>query len=477
MKKYIIYPENLNMERLLENYNLSPTRKKNITLKSIKLVSRLFINNYNRHNFNELGYTTIGSKYKKKLLNNDYNFVHELLTTGPDPIIEIEKSYKVGESSKLHRLKIKYRTSAPSILVLEQQHNSKTSLSFLDNQFTQNTLSLDPKVYELLFNLYNELNNKITTDMEKSLLKYYIGRNINIIEDINNGIYIYNKSITNLRYNSTITSINKIIRPYLLCNGKTLSIVDINTSQPYILASILNNNFIISKEVGYNINTIYKNLGGVILFPRFLKGNEVGIEKFRQSPFHQDFYSHVLIKELGRKPTIEERDKLKSKTMQFLFFNKSVARDKRELGYLKRQFPSINSIITKFLNIIGSTKFAYLLQRTESYLVLENVCKDFHIKYPEAPFFTIHDAVLTTAEYSEALNDIMFDQLYSITRIVPGLKIEHPNLDIIPSDYIINRVKNKIVKRSKKIKHINDAVEVFEYNIKKTDELINRLKK
>ena len=163
--------------------------------------------------------------------------------------------------------------------------------------------------------------------------------------------------------------------------------------------------------------------------------------------------------------------------MQFLFFNKSVARDKRELGYLKRQFPSINSIITKFLNIIGSTKFAYLLQRTESYLVLENVCKDFHIKYPEAPFFTIHDAVLTTAEYSEALNDIMFDQLYSITRIVPGLKIEHPNLDIIPSDYIINRVKNKIVKRSKKIKHINDAVEVFEYNIKKTDELINRLKK
>ena len=95
MKKYIIYPENLNMERLLENYNLSPTRKKNITLKSIKLVSRLFINNYNRHNFNELGYTTIGSKYKKKLLNNDYNFVHELLTTGPDPIIEIEKSYKL----------------------------------------------------------------------------------------------------------------------------------------------------------------------------------------------------------------------------------------------------------------------------------------------------------------------------------------------------------------------------------------------
>lgn len=477
MKKQIFYPQNLDLERLLEGYDLSPTRRRNVTLKTLKMVSILFITNYNSHRFNEKGYTTFSSRFKKKLLNNDYKLVHDLLTKGPDPILEINVQYKVGKSCKLHRLVYKYRTSVPSRIVIHQQQNSESSSSFLDDQFTQNVLTLDIRVYELLFNLYNELDSGTKTGIEKVLLKNYIGRNLNIIDDIDNGIYLNNQSRTNLRYNSTITSLNKVVRPFLLCNGHTLSIVDIKSSQPYILASILNNQFLKSKDVGYNIKTIYPHIPASILFPRFLKGKGAGIEKFRQSPFHQDFYSYVLLKELGRESTKEERDKLKYKTMQFLFFNNSTARDDGEIGYLKRQFPSIDAVITQFLNIIGKRRFAYLLQRTESYLVLDKVCKEFHLRYPEAPFFTIHDAVMTTVDYSKELNAIMYHQLYSSTGIVPGLKIEPPILDIFPSDYSINRVKNKILKRSKEIKHIDEAVEVLDINIKKTDELIHKMSK
>jgi len=395
---------------------------------------------------------------------------------GDLPVIEIDSYYKVGDKCKLHRLSEYYQKSDPAYFEYEEMNlvSNKSKTPMLDQQFKSNILSFDNRVYTYLTNFYNELEPLLENDIQRILLKNYIGRNLNIIDDIHNDVLLYKQSLSNLRYNSSITSLNRIIRPFLLCNDATLVIVDVKSAQPYILASILNNEFLASKNRGYNIETIYR-VGGSILFPRFLKGNEPEIEKFKQLPFENDFYSYVLLEELGRNPTKEERDRLKHKTMQFLFFNNSRARDRVELGYLKRQFPAINSIITQFLNIIGGKKFSYLLQRTESYLILDIVCKEFHIKYPEAPFFTIHDAVLTTADYSNGLKDIMFDQLYSITGVVPGLKMEHPNLDVFPSDYTINRVKDKIIKRSKEIKHINNAVEVLDINIKKTDDFINKM--
>jgi len=437
------------------------------------MVSKLFITNYNLHRFNKSGYTSISSAYKKKLLNNDYRLVHDILTTGPDPIMEIKDKYKVGESPKLHRLNPKYRESAPSTLELPEQSSYETTLPFLDYQFSQNRLSLDPRVYELLFNLYTKIDSEILPENHRILLKNYIGRNLNIIDDIDNGIIHFNRSRANLRYNSTITSLNKIVRPFLLCNGRPLVSVDIKASQVYILASILKNDFFSCKDSGYNIGTIYPKVPGSILFPRFLKGKEAGIEEFRRLPFHQDFYSYVLTRELGRTPTTEERDKLKMKTMQFLFFNNSAARSKNELVYFKRLFPSIDAIITQFLNIIGNSRFSYLLQRSESYLVLENICKEFYKRYPEAPIFTIHDAVLTTADFSTELYEMMFDILHSITGILPGLKIELPNLNVIPSDNSINRVKSKIERRSRKIKQIDKAIEVMDINIKRIDEFLS----
>ena len=89
------------------------------------------------------------------------------------------------------------------------------------------------------------------------------------------------------------------------------------------------------------------------MFPRFLEGKDVGINKYRDIPFYNDFYSHVLNNELGRKPTKIEKERLKRKTMQFLFFNNAKDKRKNELKFLVRKYPSINSFITSCLNVIG----------------------------------------------------------------------------------------------------------------------------
>jgi hypothetical protein len=472
--KTLLYPQNLNVDNLLSNYELSSTKRKNLETRIIKIVSVLYPTNYNLHRFKEDGFTTLSSKFKKRILNNEYEFVHKILTEGHEPIIEIKKSYKVGKYPKSYRLNEKYRNSTMAKFKFKPPKTTKikTKESILDNQFKINNLSIHPNVNEFLYNLYRSVLSNLNSDNETTILKNYIGRNLNIIDDINNGNLYYNRSYSNNRFNSSITSLNKTTRPFVLVNNKPLISIDIKSSQPYILASTLDCNFY-SNKGQYNYYSIGP-VGGSILFPRFLKGKEKGIEQYRNISFEDDFYSIVLRNELGREPTTIERNRLKHKTMQFLFYNNPKAKEKTELSYLVNQFPQINDFICSCLDMIGEKRFAYLLQRAESFLVLDTVCVEFQSKIKSAPFFTIHDAVLTTEEHYEELYKIMYEQLRLMTGINPGIKIEKHSLEVIPSNDIIEIVTEKIIKRSKKIKSIEKAVGIFDYNIEKTEKLIER---
>ncbi len=474
--KTLLYPQNLDVDKLLSNYDLSPTKRKNIKTRIIKIVSVLYPTNYNLHRFKAGGFTHLGSKFKKRILNNEYEFVHKLLTEGKDPIIKIKKNYKVGGYSKLHRLNEKYRNGLMAKFNLKppNQQKVKTNESILDIQFNTNKLSIHPNVKEFLYNLYHSVLTNLKKDKEITLLKNYIGRNLNIIEEINVGKFYNNRSYSNNRFNSSITSLNKLVRPFLLVNNKPLVSVDIKSSQPYLLASLLDVNFYNKDNNNkYNYYSVGP-VGGSILFPRFLEGKEKGIEQYRNISFEDDFYSIVLRNELGREPTTIERNRLKHKTMQFLFYNNPKAKQKSELKYLVKQFPKINDFIVSCLNSVGVKRFSYLLQRAESFLVLDTVCVEFNNKYKSAPFFTIHDAVLTTEEHYKELHRIMFEQLKLMTGINPGLKIEKHSLEIIPSIDSIKYITDKIIKRSKKIKVLNNTSGVFDYNIAKTEELINQ---
>jgi hypothetical protein len=474
--KTILYPQNFNVDELLSKYELSRTRRKNLEIRIIKIVSVLYPTNYNLHRFKADGFTHLSSKFKKTILNNDYEFVHKILTGGKEPIIKIKKSYKVGGYSKLHRLNEKYRNSTKDKFYFKPPKTTKvkTNQTLLDSQFSSNKISIHPNSIEFLNNLYHIVITNLKKDKEIILLKNYIGRNLYIIEDINNGKFYNNRSYSNNRYNSSITSLNKLVRPFLLVNDKPLISVDIKSSQPYLLASLLDINFY--KEENKNKYNYYSvgPVGGSILFPQYLERKEKGIEQYQNISFEDDFYSIVLRNELGREPTIIERNSLKHKTMQFLFYNNSKAKEKTELSYLVKQFPQINEFIVACLNGVGVKRFSYLLQRAESFLVLDTVCVEFNNKFKSAPFFTIHDAVLTTEENYEELYRIMFDQLKLMTGINPGLKIEKHSLDVTPSNDSVKYVTEKIIKQSKQIKVLNNTTGVFDYNIAKTEELITQ---
>lgn len=81
------------------------------------------------------------------------------------------------------------------------------------------------------------------------------------IEKIKSGEFNPIVSASNHRLNTLFTSLPKILRGFIVCNGKTLHNIDINASQPYMLATIINNDFLLNEQLGqYNLYTIYPDL-------------------------------------------------------------------------------------------------------------------------------------------------------------------------------------------------------------------------
>ena len=327
--KILSYPQNIGLERLYKENGYSPTVRKNMIIRTLKIISKLTPTNYNTYRFNKQGYVYLSSRFKKRVLGNYYSDFHKEVTEGKNPIVEMSSHYEVGKESKLYRLSKTYLNSPVQQFQYKDRRVKEIKKSdFLSKQFSLHKLSFDNNVYTYLLNLHSEIGNRIKGDKQKVLLDNYIGRNLSIVDDINGNEIFYGRSKTNYRYYSSLTSLNRIIRPFILVNDKRLYSIDIKSSQPYILATILDSNYYNGKNVQYNKNKINKGIGGIILFPRFLEGKDVGIQKYRDIPYYDDFYSHVLKNELGREPTKIERERLKQKTMQFLFFNNSKAKGK-----------------------------------------------------------------------------------------------------------------------------------------------------
>jgi len=106
-------------------------------------------------------------------------------------------------------------------------------------------------------------------------------------------------------------------------------------------------------------------------------------------------------------------------------------------------------------------------------LVLDVISKEFNKSFPNEPFFTIHDAILTTEKNSEYVFNLMEKRLEEYTGIRPGLKLEEPDTSLIPSEYDIQRITEKIILRSKKLSNVYNAVEVLESNLIRMEQLLS----
>jgi predicted transcriptional regulator len=255
-----------------------------------------------------------------------------------------------------------------------------------------------------------------------------------------------------------------------------------------VYQELIMNNKIINKsdinEIGYSINysdnTIYNYQSsntmttGVtppIMWCTFFNTIDTGgIKNYIQSPFNDDFYLHtVKIKfpELSSEELSKKRDEMKMNMMYFLFDNKTQHRKNNMIiQLLSSVYPSVEEWINNIHSTIGKEKFAYILQRSESYLILNEICREFYSLNPSIPLFTIHDAILTYDEYIPELTSLILRRCKEITGIEVGCKISAPEINCNPTSDEIKHIWNKIknINTEKKFKQLEG---VFENNILK----------
>lgn len=390
-----------------------------------------------------------------------------------------------NELELVHRIKIANTSYQDNIEMMERY-------DFLLNQFNEHTISFDPSVFEYIANMYRQLKRKVVKDnkYQMAVIHNMIGRWLYFVDKVNDGELNPMVSGKNHRLNSLFTLIPKNIRPWILVDGKPLIGVDVKACAPYLLASVMKSEFFNSGDEGYNLKTIYPSLFYKLYNRNMVQGiwekeqnwvtgnteyngsyvaNSTGIpssiiykkeeqlkyssfmwcqkftleeindiKEYQNISFGNDYYSNVIKSDLDEEITPEkleeERNSFKKNSMFILFDSKQSRRNNnRHVQHMNKCFRGVNKWLEIALESIGGNELSYILQRAESYYLLNHVSRQFNQMYPDAPLFTLHDGLFTTQEFAERLKSLIIDTGLELTGILPGAKIECPRMEISPT--------------------------------------------
>ncbi len=210
------------------------------------------------------------------------------------------------------------------------------------------------------------------------------------------------------------------------------------------------------------------------MWGQFFTDYELGsIKRYKTLPFENDFYKYFLKTNHSITCNVADyypdfRQKLKDNIMYFLYDDNVRHRYHNEYIKMFRDvFPGVDKWICTLHKLIGSDRFSYLLQKTESYLMLDVISREFHERYPMAPVYTIHDAICTYPEYLPDLKGLILGRFYEITGIKVGLKESHWKANPEPKSEDIDEEWQKI-KSVNSIKRYNEeSYQILSSNIEK----------
>lgn len=231
---------------------------------------------------------------------------------------------------------------------------------------------------------------------------------------------------TSMRLHSNITNMATELRSYLRVDGKPLKNIDIKNSQPYLSILLL----IHPKKVAFlakdpALATLLKSLKGI---------DAEDVDRYISLVTQGQFYEY-LVDEFAKRGLFSSRAETKVQVLRILFSDnnephKLVDRNAREI--FEELFPNVHS---RFSIIRGEDegnrfqnyrRFAILMQRIESYLVLDVIMKKVYRRFPQTFVMTIHDSVITISDDKivETVKNIMEKSLEKFVGLPARLKVE-----------------------------------------------------
>ena len=269
------------------------------------------------------------------------------------------------------------------------------------------------------------------------------------------------------RFHSNLTNMRSVIRNAVTYDGQKLISIDIKNSQPYLSTILLSRSFWIEqknepnapkelsitfdkpkKSLFYSFNNINDNIYKVDgriddrLNISHIKIHDtdsyIMLGDIDKALMSSEFSQYINLVVSGRLYEFLEqqfslrlgeifanRKEVKTAVFQVLFTDNRFLgqEDAKPKKMFKEMFPYVYEVFRQ-LKSKDKTLLPRLLQSIESYLMINVIAKRISVEYPDAPIFTIHDSISTTAEYVDVVEAIMEEELSKAIGHAPKLARE-----------------------------------------------------
>ena len=388
---------------------------------------------------------SFGAVVLKELIGNNYReYADYLVDRG---IITIDESYVAGEYCMNYSISPSYITKPDWYTVTqypikkairrnEMRRKSKKSYPHLEKWF--DGLRMDTENAEKFIELYYSVKKEHPELRDYNAIEEaYKNPDCQEIHAVNNvanykmGNYLFKVDKSGRRMHTQLTATNKLLRNFLTYNDQPLVSIDLKNSQPFLLMAVLDKDRWVKKSKKYfsfyiNNNKITNN----ILITMWTKYDETQYSKeftayknlAASGDLYEFFMRRIHLTE-DIKNTLSLRDYVKTKIMHSFF-----SPNRTNCGEVKRILGSEFPFVTKLMVDIKRrdyVQFSLLLQRIESYLILDIICKRISKERPDLPIFTIHDSIVTTDGNQDYISSIIKDEMMMHIGGEPKLSIEH----------------------------------------------------
>lgn len=143
------------------------------------------------------------------------------------------------------------------------------------------------------------------------------------------------------------------------------------------------------------------------------------------------------------------RDFVKKLTMVALYSHPASTRKQSKFArhLFEHYFPDVMQLFAAIKEGDGKsyTRLPIILQRLESTLVLDRICKEFVQRYRQ-PVFTIHDGLVTTLPYLLKLKAIAEEVITKAVGVAPNLVEEHLSSDHLRGNAVDDMLERMVQK-------------------------------
>lgn len=372
-------------------------------------------------NIDNDNFVEIQSDFFHKILHNNYKLYLDYLLD--NKIVISDGSYVVGEKSIGYKINYNY-ISDDKLTTINIDNNIFNKRTLKSIKYTNDKIKISSKHSKNYFKsfkidlesatdyLFDCYHNQIPDHKDRILNKYTKDILYHKLKQINNGELWINRSNTNGRINSNLSSLNSNYKQFII--GYDISL-DIVSSQPMLLNVLINKIKVLQGIKNFKSNSLItlssyeykmmsKTLSSIEMkgFNENLKNLNLPSEKeqikwieLTKSGQLYEYFQKIVKDKMGMVIT---RPQAKEIVFQVMYSSSQLNNDYKKM--FNSTFPSIYKFLSSIKNMYKIKRshkvLPIMMQCIESFIFVENILPE--LDRLNIPYLFIHDSVLIKEE-------------------------------------------------------------------------------